>query len=113
MSDLGHDGKRSGHSPNTTANTVENLAHDKVPNVIARLSEVNEQRGAKHTPGNAEYSRPVVSSVPTEEARYYVSKLIKTNCWSSGTYSPMNGAKMVDVTEKALRVYPAVAILRP
>ena len=92
---------------------MENLAHDKVPNVIARLSEVNEERGAKHTPGNAEYSRPVVSSIPTEETKNHVSKLVKTNCCSSGTYSPMNGAKMVDVTEKALSVYPAVAILRP
>ncbi|KAI6769281.1 hypothetical protein HG531_010385 [Fusarium graminearum] len=69
VSDLGHDGKRSTHGPDTTANTMENLTHDKVPNIVSRLSEVNEESSAEHTPGDAKNSGPVVSPVPTKEAK--------------------------------------------
>lgn len=48
---------------------MENLAHDEIADIIARLSKVDEKSSAKHTPGNAKDGRPVVSAVPAEETK--------------------------------------------
>lgn len=69
MSDLRHDGLRSSHGPDASANTMENLAHDEIADIIARLSEVDEKSSAKRSPGNAKDGRPVVSAIPTEETK--------------------------------------------
>jgi hypothetical protein len=48
---------------------MENLAHNKIADIIARLSEVDEKSSAKHTPGDTEDGRPVVSAIPAEKTR--------------------------------------------
>jgi hypothetical protein len=92
---------------------MEDLAHNEVADIIARLSEMDEESSAKHTPGDTKDCRPVVSAVPAEETRWQVRKRLRIIYRNNETHSPMKGARIVEVTEKAFKVYPAVAILRP
>lgn len=48
---------------------MENLAHDEIADIIARLSEMDEKSSAKHTPGDTKDGWPVVSVIPAEETK--------------------------------------------
>lgn len=66
VADRGHDGERTAHGPDTTANTMEDLAHDKVTDLLAGLTEVDEKSRTEDTPGDTGDGGPVVAAVVLE-----------------------------------------------
>ena len=66
MVDGSHDGERSSHGPDAAADAVEDLAHDAIADVHARMVEVYQQSTPKDAERNARGSWPVVTTVGSQ-----------------------------------------------